>query len=198
CVVVADRSSSMSGSPVAELNAGLKELHTCLVQDSLACLRVELALVSFSSAPTVDVDFTSPQNFTPPTLSAGGCTMMGAAVVKALELLDNRRAQYRSAGLAVYRPWLVLISDGCSTDDIAEAARRTREAEQRKRLAFFGIGVKGADMEELARFSLRPPLPLDGLKFAELFQWLSASLSSVAVSRPGDQVPLPPPNWSTL
>jgi uncharacterized protein YegL len=51
-------------------------------------------------------------------------------------------------------------------------------------------------MQILARFSAaRPPLMLQGLAFRDLFQWLSKSLSAVAQSRPGQQVPLPSVGW---
>lgn len=186
----------MTGAPIDELNAGLKELQQSLAQDALACLRVEIALVSFSSAATVDMEFTTPKAFAPPALKAWGSTALGSAVLKGLELVQARSAHYRTAGVPSYRPWIVVVTDGEATDSTAEAARQVRDAEARNRLCFFGVGVKGANLAKLAELSLRPPLPLDGLRFADLFQWLSASLSSVAVSRPGDQVPLPPPNWS--
>lgn len=186
----------MTGEPIAELNAGLKELKANLVQDPLACLRVELAIVSFNGKVTVEADFCNPRDFDPPELRAGGFTALGAAVLKGLEMIETRAAHYRAAGVSSYRPWMIVITDGEATDDTEEAARRVREAEGRRRLCFFPVAVQSADMAKLAQLSLRPPLRLKGLQFPELFEWLSASLGSVAVSRPGDQVPLPPPSWA--
>lgn len=191
-----DRSSSMRGQSIQELNEGVRALKTSLLQDPLACLRVEIAMIAFSSKVTVEADFRSPKDFDPPELHAGGFTSLGRAVLKGLELLETRAAHYRTAGLACYRPWMFLITDGNASDDTAEAARRVREAEGQRRLCFFGVAVASADLAKLAELSLRPPLRLQGLQFKDLFEWLSASLSAVAVSRPGDQVPLPPPSWS--
>jgi uncharacterized protein YegL len=54
-------------------------------------------------------------------------------------------------------------------------------------------------MKVLARFSeQRPPMRLKGLAFREMFQWLSKSLSAVAQSRPGEQVPLPAVGWGQV
>lgn len=198
CIILADTSGSMSGAPIAELNAGLQQLKETLVEDSLACLRVELALVAFNDRSKVEVSFCSPDSFIPPELKASGGTNLGAAILEGLEILRLRVDEYRAAGNSFYRPWLIVITDAQSSDDLSEAARQIKEAEANKCLAFFGIGVLGADIDELARLSNRPPLPLDGLKFQELFEWLSVNLSSVAVSRPGDQVPLTAPNWAAV
>jgi uncharacterized protein YegL len=55
-------------------------------------------------------------------------------------------------------------------------------------------------MDALARFAKLPPLKLrDGTNgFQELFRWVSKSLTAVAQSRPGDQVPLPPVTWAQV
>lgn len=198
CVIVADVSGSMSGDPIAELNTGLQHLKTKLLEDALACLRVELALVTFNTNVTIEADFCSAENFNPPTLNASGGTHLGAAVLKGLEMVKNRTADYGAAGLSKYRPWLMVLTDGKSGDDITEAARLVKDAESKKRIAFFGVGVLGADMDQLTTLSHRPPLCLEGIKFPELFEWLSVNLSSVADSRPGDQVPLTPPNWANV
>lgn len=188
----------MGGQPIAELNAGLVHLKEQLLGNDLAKLRVELSVVSFNRSTTVEVDFTSPDNFSPPTLIASGGTHLGAAICEALDMLRSRTDSYRTAGLSYFRPWLVLLTDAEANDDVSDAARRVKEAESQRRLAFFGIGVQSADMRKLAELSLRPPLHLDGLRFADLFEWLSTSLSSVATSQPGEQVPLPPPNWGVV
>jgi uncharacterized protein YegL len=198
CLILADCSGSMDGQPIIELNAGLQQLKTKSLEDPLACLRVELALVTFNSDVAVAVDFCSPDNFNPPPLTASGETRLGEALTKGVEMLAARCAQYRAAGNGCFRPWLVVITDGKPTDDIAKAAQMVNEAESKKRLSYFGIGVQGADMSRLASISLRPPLHLDGLKFTELFEWLSVGLSSVSASQLGEQVPLPAPNWATV
>lgn len=198
CVLILDKSGSMHGRPIAELNAGLETLRDALRSDQLASRRVELAIVSFGPV-TCDVDFVEACRFVPPNLQAAGDTPMGRAILAALDLIESRKAIYKQHGIAYYRPWAFLITDGAPTDAITEAARRVREGEDARSLAFFAIGVEGADFDRLRSISVREPLRLKGLAFRELFQWLSSSLSSVSRSQPGDAVALPPPTgWAAV
>jgi uncharacterized protein YegL len=75
-----------------------------------------------------------------------------------------------------------------------------REGEASKQFAFFAIGVKGANMDVLRQISsAREPLSLDGMKFRELFKWLSSSLGSVSKSTVGTDVPLSSPaGWASV
>lgn len=194
-VLALDVSGSMAGQPIAELNAGLKELAQALKADKLAALRVELAVATFGGSVTI-IDFVPADAFQPPTLSAHGGTPMGAAVQKALTLLRERKDTYKRNGLDYFRPWLFLISDGAPTDAWEAAADLARQEEENKGVSVYAIGVQDADLQTLARFSAaRSPLKLQGLAFSELFQWLSKSLSAVAQSQPGQQVALPAVGW---
>ncbi|MCX7931594.1 MAG: VWA domain-containing protein [Rhodovarius sp.] len=196
-VLLLDRSGSMSGEPIRALNEGLITLQRELRQDDLAARRVELAIVSFGPV-TVDTEFVSVGDFQPPRLTAGGDTPMGRAIELALDLIEQRKQIYKANGIAYYRPWTFLITDGAPTDAWLDAAKRVHEAEAGKRLAFFAVGVEGADFATLGRISVRQPLRLAGLKFSDLFVWLSQSLSMVSRSQPGTTVALPPPGWSEI
>jgi uncharacterized protein YegL len=191
-VLVLDTSGSMSGSRINELNAGLRIFRDELFADELAAKRVEVAIVTFGPV-NIECDFTGIQHFSAPTLSTTGDTPMGAAVERALEVLRQRKDTYKNNGVSYYRPWVFLITDGAPTDSITKASQLIREGEASKSFMFFAVGVEGADMNTLKAMSVREPLRLKGLRFRDLFQWLSASLSSVSKSKPTDEPPLSNP-----
>lgn len=197
-VLLLDRSGSMSGEPIRHLNAGLKRLRDELRQDALAARRVEISIVSFGPV-TTDVGFVTADRFEPPELTAGGDTPMGRAIETALNVLAQRKEDYKAHGIAYYRPWVFLITDGAPTDPWQNAAQRVRTEEEAKRIAFFAIGVQGADIGQLAKMAVRAPIKLDGLRFGDLFVWLSQSLAAVSQSQPGASVALPPPSgWASV
>ncbi|WGZ94765.1 MAG: VWA domain-containing protein [Candidatus Thiothrix putei] len=199
CVLLLDTSGSMDGQPMHELNTGLQALREALLKDELAMLRIELAIVTFGSSAELIQDFVSADQFIPPVLSAEGYTPMGIAINLALDQLDDRKRVYKANGVSYYRPWVFLITDGAPSDHWKGAAQRVKEAERDKKVAFFSVGVQGADMAVLGQISIREPIQLKGLNFRDMFVWLSASLSSVSRSSPGDTVALPSPQgWGEV
>jgi uncharacterized protein YegL len=201
CVLLLDTSASMRGNPLNELNAGLAAYKEELAADSLAAKRVEVAVVTFGPVQTVQ-DFATAEQFNPPVLEPTGDTPIGAAVNHAIDMITARKQVYRSQGVAFYRPWIFLITDGAPTDEWQSAAARIKEGESAKAFAFFTVGVEGASLEVLQQLSVREPLKLKGLRFRDLFQWLSNSQKSVSRSTPGDQVPIPnpatPDGWAAI
>ncbi len=199
CLLLLDTSGSMSGKPIDELNAGLLAFKEELSADSLAMKRVEVAVVSFGGAVKVESTFRTVTNFIPPQLEANGNTPMGTAVKQGLDLIRQRKEEYRASGISFYRPWVFLITDGAPTDEWQSASALVREGEAAKSFSFFVAGVAGANMDILKQFSAeRVPLTLQGLRFREMFQWLSNSMKSVSQSIPGTAVPLQSPQGWTV
>ena len=197
-LLLLDVSGSMAGAPLQQLQEGIAVYKDELFADELARKRVEIALVTFGGTVQVAQQFVAPEYFAPPTLIATGETPMASAIITGLDLLKARKDEYRAAGIGIYRPWVFLITDGAPTDmntpQWPEAMNRIQDGEDKKSFLFFSVGVEGADFECLKQLSKRAdPLKLQGLRFRDLFKWLSASQQTVSRSRTGDAVTLPDP-----
>jgi uncharacterized protein YegL len=191
----------MQGEPIGQLNDGLVVFKDELAADPLAQKRVEVALITFGPVH-IHSDFQTVDQFQPPRLEAAADTPMGAAILQALTLLEQRKQTYKSNGISYYRPWVFLITDGAPTDAWKEAAKRIRTDEEAKKLSFFAVGVEGAHFEVLEEIAVRKPLKLKELRFRDLFVWLSNSLSAVSRSKLDDQVqlenPATPEGWASV
>jgi uncharacterized protein YegL len=204
-VLLLDVSGSMNGPPIEQLNAGVLTFKDAVVADSLAAKRVEIAIVSFGGDQVQTVcDFTTVEGFHPPTLTCGGLTPMVAAIRQGIDMIEQRKSVYKTHAISYYRPWLFLITDGAPnpTDDWKSVALQVKQKEEAKAFMFFAVGVEGANFDILKQIAVREPLKLKGLRFQELFLWLSSSLSSVSRSSPDQAVALTDPTkgpsgWAT-
>jgi uncharacterized protein YegL len=178
-VLLLDTSSSMAGDPLAALDLGVRTFREELLKDPVARQRVEVALVSFGSPVEVVQDFVPVDQFRPAALQPRGQTPLGTGLLKALDLLEARKAEYRKNGVPYCRPWIFLVTDGMpqgeSWEVTREALQRVHAAETARKVVLYAVGVEGANTKFLARLAQRPPLLLTGLRFVELFTWLSAS-----------------------
>lgn len=200
-----DVSGSMAGDPVRNLNEGIMKLRDSLISDEQAKKIVELFVVTFGGVVTPH-PFCTPENFKPSPYTAGGNTPMGEAIVLGLNLVEQRKEQYKAQGIHYYRPWLVVVTDGEPTDagnpkwqDVVE---KLTKAETEKKILAWAFGVPGANFDKLNELlshqeaGKRRVYQLDGYDFKNLFQWLSASLSTVSRSKEGAkaQFDAPPAN----
>lgn len=199
-ILLLDTSYSMDGEPIKALNEGLRVLEEEFdpaTGDSLALRSVEFALVTFGSNGVQLVDLMTGQggtnvneafveaiDYRAPVLSAGGGTPMGEAMELALRVLDERKQYYRQHNIPYFRPWIFLISDGEPTDQYETAIAAAKQAQADKKALIFSIGVQDANMKILQEFSQLPAIPLDGLKFRELFKFISSSVSQASTSDP--------------
>ena len=203
CVLVLDASGSMAENTstgktrIIELNTGIKAFESALRSDDTSIARVQLAIVSIggpNNDAEVMMDWTDAINFEAFDLTTGGATPLGKGLCLALGLVEDAKSSLKANGISYTRPWIIVVSDGAPTDNTEQwnlAVKECLGAEKNKKVEIFSIGVEGADLNKLGQFSTKPPLMLSGMKFEELFVWLSSSLSAASRSRPGDSVQLP-------
>jgi uncharacterized protein YegL len=203
CVVLADVSGSMDGEPIAALERGFAAFTEYLHNEALASKRVEVAVVTFGTVATVLVPMQEARALQPVQFTAGGTTNLAAGINLALDIIEDRKHAYKVAGLQYYRPWILVLTDGKpNLDGFDAAVARLNAAETARGVTVFAVGAgPRVNYQQLGRLSLqRSPAPLDGLKYEELFEWLSASLSNVSNSAEfghsdadlgGEGIPLP-------
>ena len=201
CIVIIDVSGSMSGAPIREANAGIQRFAAEIRRDELTALRADTAIIAFQSQYKVIQRFGEDLDYTTAQLVASGGTHMAPPIHHALDMIDARKQEYRNAGIAYYRPIIMLITDGKpehdSPDDLEHIAQRIKAAEAAKSISFFSVGTETADLTQLAKLSNLPPRTLRGTSFVELFQWLSNSITAISQSQLGDEVQLPSTDgWS--
>ena len=188
-----DTSGSMEGQPIRELADGVNLFFESVKRDEIARYSAEIAVVSFSDGDArKHTDFASVERQDTVEFQACGTTPMAKGVSMALDLLEERKAEYRKAGVDYYQPWLILMTDGAPTENIESVVRRVADLVEDRRLSVFAIGIgDDADMDTLAKFTPnRSPLRLVGLEFGKFFEWLSQSVQRVSASMPGEAVEL--------
>lgn len=200
CVLVLDASYSMQGPRMEQLNAGLKLFENEIKSDETASEKVQIAIIRCGGTVSVESDWVDAENFDAPKLEADGGTPLGDAVSLAAQKVEERKADFRSAGVNYFKPWVFIISDGEPNDeDWNTKAQAFKQGEIDGKYTTFTVGVEDADLSCLNEFSQRDAAMLKGIEFTKLFMWLSKSVR-VASKRSTDteKTSLPPVDWSSV
>lgn len=203
-VLVLDCSGSMAEeNKMGLLNEGLATLASELKNDPITARCGRVLVIAFGGDNDVEVmgSWTDAMDFTPPELVAGGLTPIGTAMKFALEEIEAQKEQMRTAGVPYKRPIIMLLSDGEPTDDDWQrVAAECKNAETAHKVNIMAIGIgQQANRDILGQFSNKGALNLSGLKFKELFVWLSRSVRAVSQAPTGGTVQLNPvDSWAQI
>jgi uncharacterized protein YegL len=203
CTLVLDTSGSMEGKPIMELNRGLKEFYKAVEEDLIASSRLEVCIIGFGSQIKNIQQPSLIGGFQMPELNVDGSTRLVDAVREAIKKTEERKQWYKETGQPYYRPLIVLITDGepDAKQDVNGLSLEIREAVDKKKFTFFGLGVEGYNHEKMMKICppSAPPLPLSGYKFSEFFKWLSNSIGIITKSKEGESIVLPPvSDWAQI
>lgn len=185
-----DTSGSMYGEPIQELENGIRLFYDAIKAETQSKNSCEICIVTFDSNVKVVQNYATVENCNYNIqLDADGGTDMYEGVKKALQLLDNRKQEYKKNGVDYYQPWLIVMSDGqpFNEEGVKQLQIDIKKREADRKLVVFPIGIgSGADMTLMAGFSRKGAIKLKGLNFKEFFEFLSKSMSIVSSSNPNN------------
>ena len=195
CVLLLDTSGSME-SVKGELEAGVELLRNEILGDEVASGRVEISIVTFNDSANEVVPFGPVRSLEIPKLGCYGSTHMHEAVGLALDIIENRKDEYKAVGTPYYRPWIFMLTDGYPNDTDHGEFERLKKAQQDKKIIFYGVAIgEAADKNLIKSLSNNGTvLSTSSTEFRQAFKWLSTSLSKVSNSAPNTAIQLDNPN----
>jgi len=182
------------------LNDALSSFPSAVCIDPKSARTLEVGIIAF------DHDQLIVQPFTPvsqmlemnykPLHSTGGGTKIAAAANFAVDMLDSHVKHLRDGnGVAVRKPWILMITDGRPEHDTAEelanAISRVKDMEEKGKLRFWSFGVGDFDSETLKRLSGERAFALQGYNFSAMIDWVAKSMRAISVAAAGASPPAP-------
>ena len=196
-------------SPIEELNKGVNRFITSIT-GAFERESIEVCIIAFSGQAREILPFTAIQDAEPPVIkwndknllmeivtdgysNVGQGTNIGNAIKLALKKLSERKILLKKGAGDYKQPQMIILTDGNPTDEShVDVSKTVREMVENKKLTVYAIGVgSGVNMDILAMLNTedKPPKKLKGLRFKQMFEFLSKTMGDIATAPLGKQIP---------
>jgi uncharacterized protein YegL len=192
-----DVSESMVGSPIEQVQQGMRTIIQNLRVDPYALETVFVSIIAFAGKARVLSPLTELYKFYPPVFPIGGGTSLGAGLEALMDDLDVSIQKTTLEVKGDWKPIIFLFTDGNPTDDYHAAFRRWNE-HYRKHCSLVAVSI-GDNVNLLTLAQLTNDILLlketDAESFSRFFKWVTASIQTTSVSvseQNADEVKLAP------
>lgn len=196
CIVV-DTSFSMNNNKrIVHVNNGIQTFIKNSAEDEYAVDSLDLCIIAFDGDDAIIAyPFTNVaklQSMFQP-LKANGLTPLGRAVELGLQQIDEVMRNYTAQGITVFRPWLIIMSDGEATDDTDAVARKVREQVSQRKIKIKCIDMGDGDGKgDLYKFTNDGTVDtISSFQIENFFMMLSRSAVALSASTPGEDYMTP-------
>lgn len=171
--LIVDNSATMKGEKFNKLQVALNNFAS-EIENSAYNRVIEYSVIGFESLRSkVYKDFTEDcidlANFI-----AGGIPMLPKTFSLALNGLEARINALQSKGVGLFKPWLVLLTDGKSFGDFNPVIDNLNVLKSSGRLTYFPFLLSDLDVDEslTGLFKFMRPMSIINYKYEELFKWI--------------------------
>lgn len=191
-----DVSESMVGTPIEEVQNGMRTIIQNLRVDPYALETVFVSILAFAGKATVLTPLTELYKFYPPTFPVGGGTSLGAGLELLMSCLDREIRPTTMETKGDWKPIVFLFTDGVPTDNCSAAISKWK-ASYCKRCNMVAVSLGNeADTRTLSQLTENVLIlnRTDATSFNQFFKWVTASIktSSMSVSEhASDELKLP-------
>ena len=172
-----DTSGSMGSDgknrPIQQINKYFQSIHERF-KDYPEIDTIDVAVVGFNSRAITIRNFNPLSRKNHIELLPDGCSAMGQGIMLSLDNVREERCFYQENGIRFYKPWIIMLTDGSSSDDITVAKKFILEDQNKNKLRFIAAGITGCDrnqLSELTKMSLF--IDLTQVSLDIFFDWVT-------------------------
>lgn len=198
-----DVSESMVGTPIEQVQDGMRTIIQNLRVDPYALETVFVSIIAFAGKAKVISPLTELYKFYPPTFPVGGGTSLGKALESLMDDLDKNLQKTTLEQKGDWKPIIFLFTDGNPTDDYAAAFRRWNN-NYRKHCNLVAVSI-GDNVNVLTLAQITNDILLlketDPESFSKFFKWVTASIKTTSMSvseQNSDEIKLAPTSGINL
>lgn len=192
-----DVSESMVGTPIEQVQEGMRTIIQNLRVDPYALETVFVSIIAFAGKARVLSLLTELYKFYPPTFPIGGGTSLGAGLEALMNDMDASIQKTTLEQKGDWKPIIFLFTDGNPTDNYQAAFRRWNE-KYRKHCSLIAVSLgDNVNVSTLAQITDDILLlkDTDPESFSKFFKWVTASIKTTSMSvseQNSDEIKLAP------
>lgn len=198
-----DVSESMVGTPIEQVQDGMRTIIQELRVDPYALETVFVSIIAFAGKAKVLSPLTELYKFYPPIFPIGGGTSLGAGLEALMNDLDKSIIKTTTEQKGDWKPIIFLFTDGNPTDNYQAAFRRWNE-KYRQHCNLVAVSI-GDNVNVLTLAQITNEILLlketDSESFRKFFKWVTASIKTTSMSvseQSADDIKLAPTSGINL
>lgn len=179
-----DVSESMVGTPIEQVQEGMRTIIQNLRVDPYALETVFVSIIAFAGKAKVLSPLTELYKFYPPTFPIGGGTSLGAGLEALMHDLDTSIQKTTPEMKGDWKPIIFLFTDGNPTDNYQAAFKKWNE-KYRQHCSLIAVSL-GDNVNVLTLAQITNDILLlketDPESFSKFFKWVTASIKTTSMS----------------
>jgi len=157
-ILLLDVSTSMAGARIAKLNQAVKEMIISFSDNETSEVEIQVAIITFGAQVNLHLPYTSASDIDWEPVVTNGLTPMGTALTMAKDMIEDKSV----TPLRVYKPTVILVSDGMPTDDWEDALHNFISSGRSSKCDRMAVSIEQQSAVVLDRF-------IEGCEFGVFF-----------------------------
>ncbi len=179
-----DVSESMVGTPIGQVQEGMRAIIQQLRVDPYALETVFVSIIVFAGKAKVLSPLTELYKFYPPVFPVGGGTSLGAGLEALMRDIDASVQKTTLETKGDWKPIIFLFTDGNPNDSYQAAFKRWNE-KYRRHCSLIAVSL-GDNVNTRILSQITEDILLlkqtDAESFSKFFKWVTASIKTTSVS----------------